>query len=171
MPDTSAERPTPPAASAVGGVLLGLGVGALGTATHLNAAPLAGAWTLPWGAALALLLAGSAQWWWMRRTADAGGQALPAGVAVAVGAFTAALALCRLPATDRLGLPWTPDVFAAMPGAALASVAWIAGLPVLGVVLPALAARGGRRGPRRTERVPWAEAPNPHHRREVDGQS
>ena len=95
-------------------------VGALGTVTHLNLAPVAGA-AVPWGLALALLLAGSTQRWWMRVAAASGAHPVPAGGAVAIGAFTAVLALYRLPATDRLGLPWTAQVAQAMPTALLAS--------------------------------------------------
>lgn len=154
----------------VGGALLGLCVGALGTATHLNLAPLPGGGSLPWGAALALLLAGSAQWWWMRRTAERGGRALPAGAALAAAAFTAAVALYRLPAADQLGLPWTADLARVMPVAAAASGAWLAGLPLLGAVLLALAARRRSPAPDGARRVPWGESPNPQPRREVDGQ-
>ena len=62
----------------VGGALLGVVAGALGTAVHLNLASLPGGWTLPWGAVLALVLAGSVQRWWMRRTAERGGARQPA---------------------------------------------------------------------------------------------
>ena len=81
----------------VGGALLGVVAGALGTAVHLNLASLPGGWTLPWGAVLALVLVGSTQRWWMVRRAGRGGRALPAGAAVVAGAFTAVLALQRLP--------------------------------------------------------------------------
>lgn len=188
MPDSPRSRTAPPPGvlDVGGGAVLGLAVGVLGTATHLNLAPLSGVWTLPWGAALALLLAGSTQRWWMNRVAARGGRPLPAGAAVAVAAFTAAVALYRLPATDQLGLPWTPFVFSALPGAGLASVAWIVGLPVLGVLLLAVQGRSRRRRPgtrsrtrnhprtrprlARGKRVGLTGPRNPQHRREVDGQ-
>ena len=102
----------------VGGALLGVVAGALGTAVHLNLASLPGGWTLPWGAVLALVLVGSTQRWWMVRPAGRGGRALPAGAAVVAGAFTAVLALQRLPVDDALGLSWTAGLWAAAPGAA-----------------------------------------------------
>ena len=101
----------------VGGALLGVVAGALGTAVHLNLASLPGGWTLPWGAVLALVLVGSTQRWWMVRRADRGGRALPAGAAVVAGAFTAVLALQRLPVDDALGVSWTAGLWAAAPGA------------------------------------------------------
>ena len=100
----------------VGGALLGVVAGALGTAVHLNLAPLPGGWTLPWGAVLALVLMGSTQRWWMVRRAGRGGRALPAGAAVVAGAFTAVLALQRLPVDDALGVSWTAGLWAAAPG-------------------------------------------------------
>lgn len=173
----------------VGGALLGVVAGALGTAVHLNLASLPGGWTLPWGAVLALVLVGSTQRWWMVRRAGRGGRALPAGAAVVAGAFTAVLALQRLPVDDALGVSWTAGLWAAASGAVVASVAWNAGQPVLGLVLlaagrrldrrPAEAADGATR-PRRAsvtaretrpgERVPWTAAPQPRAQREVDGQ-
>lgn len=178
----------------VGGALLGVVAGALGTAVHLTLSPLPGGWTLPWGAVLALVLAGSVQRWWMRRTAERGGAPLPAGAAVVAGAFTAVLALHRLPVHDALGVPWTAGMLAAAPGAVVASVAWTVGQPLLGLVLLALGRRLGRPAARtrlrrvdggaprhaaaprpvpetaRGERVPWTAAPQPRAQREVDGQ-
>ena len=118
-----------------------------------------------------------------------GGRALPAGAAVVAGAFTAVLALQRLPVDDALGLSWTAGLWAAAPGAVVASVAWNVGQPVLGMVLlaagrrldrrPAEAAEAATRPRRATvtaretrpgERVPWTAAPQPRAQREVDGQ-
>lgn len=168
---------TPPTAPRRGrgvlpGLVLGALVGALGTVTHLNLAPVAGA-AVPWGLALALLLAGSTQRWWMRVAAASGAHPVPAGGAVAIGAFTVVLALYRLPATDRLGLPWTAPLAQAMPTALLASVGWVVGLPVLGVVLLVLGAR--RRRPRPAPgggggASTLGGTPNPVPVREVDGQ-
>ncbi|MDO4239310.1 hypothetical protein [Micrococcus sp.] len=154
------------------GLALGAGVGVLGTLTHLNLAPVAGV-AVPWGLALALLLAGSTQRWWMRVSAQRGAHPVPAGGAVVIGAFTVAVALHRLPATDQLGLPWTAEVARAVPTALLASVGWLAGLPVLGAVMLVLGAR--RRGPRpapegRTGESTLGGTPNPVPVREVDGQ-
>ncbi|MCV7510438.1 hypothetical protein M3F60_011075, partial [Micrococcus luteus] len=141
MPDRPRRRARP--ADVVGGTLLGVVAGALGTAVHLNLASLPGGWTLPWGAVLALVLVGSTQRWWMVRRAGRGGRALPAGAAVVAGAFTAVLALQRLPVDDALGLSWTAGLWAAAPGAVVASVAWNVGQPVLGMVLLAAGPRGG----------------------------
>ncbi|MCV7624987.1 hypothetical protein M3B28_008335, partial [Micrococcus luteus] len=114
MPDRPRRRARP--ADVVGGALLGVVAGALGTAVHLNLASLPGGWTLPWGAVLALVLVGSTQRWWMVRPAVRGGRALPAGAAVVAGAFTAVLALQRLPLDDALGVSWTAGLWAAAPG-------------------------------------------------------
>ena len=189
MPDRSGPRGAARGAGVLGGALLGLGAGVLGTAVHLTLSPLPGGWTLPWGAVLALVLAGSVQRWWMRRAAERGGAPLPAGAAVVAGAFTAVLALHRLPVHDALGVPWTAGMLAAAPGAVVASVAWTVGQPLLGLVLlaagrrldrrPAEAADGATRPRRATvtaretrpgERVPWTAAPQPRAQREVDGQ-
>ena len=135
------------------------------------------------------MLVGSTQRWWMVRRAGRGGRALPAGAAVVAGAFTAVLALQRLPVDDALGLSWTAGLWAAAPGAVVASVAWNVGQPALGLVLlaagrrldrrPAEAADGAARPRRATvtaretrpgERVPWTAAPQPRAQREVDGQ-
>lgn len=157
----------------VPGVLLGLAAGALGTAVHLNLTPVGSA-LLPWGLVLALVLAGSTQRWWMRHVAQSGGRPVPAGGAVVLGAFTAAAALRWLPGTDRLDLPWTAEVAHALPVAFAASVGWVLGLPVLGVLLLALGARAlGRRAP--SPAGPDGEStlggtPNPAAIREVDGQ-
>lgn len=182
MPDLSAPR-SAPIADLAGGALLGLGAGALGTVVHLSLAPLPGGWTLPWGAALALLLVGSVQRWWMVRRAAHGGRALPAGAAVVAGAFTVILALHRLPVDDALGVPWSSGVLAGAPGAVVASVAWNVGQPLVGLVLlvlgrrmdrPATARARLRRAPGTGtapgERVPWGAAPQPRAQREVDGQ-
>ncbi|MDY6054591.1 hypothetical protein [Micrococcus sp.] len=168
-----------PRAGALGGLLLGLGAGALGTGVHLGLIALPGGGALPWGVVLALVLTGSTQWWWTRRTAERGGAPIAAGAGVVVGAFTAVLALYRLPAADRLGLPWTPAVAQAMPVAFTASVAWVVGVLVLGLVLLALAARRPLPGPRSAAAAPGRPRrastlganPQPVPVREVDGQS
>ena len=168
VPERPRRRARP--ADVVGGALLGVVAGALGTAVHLNLA------SLP-GAAAGTLRHGR-------------GRALPAGAAVVAGAFTAVLALQRLPVDDALGLSWTAGLWAAAPGAVVASVAWNVGHPALGMVLlaagrrldrrPAEAAEAATRPRRATvtaretrpgERVPWTAAPQPRAQREVDGQS
>ena len=170
MPDRPGAGRAPAAVPVAGGALLGLAAGALGTVVHLTLSPLPGGWTLPWGAVLALVLVGSTQRWWMRRSADRGARALPAGAAVVAGAFTAVLALHRLPVHDALGVPWTAGTLAAAPGAVVASVLWNVGQPLLGLVLLVLGRRLGRPGAAPAERVPWGEAPQPRAQREVDGQ-
>ena len=154
------------------GLALGALVGALGTVTHLNLAPVAGV-ALPWGLVLALLLAGSTQRWWMRTAAASGAHPVPAGGAVVIGAFTAVLALYRLPATDQLGLPWTAPLAQTMPTALLVSVGWVLGLPVLGVLLLVLGVRRRRPCPApggRDGASTLGGTPNPVPVREVDGQ-
>ncbi|MCG7421798.1 hypothetical protein KW076_06310 [Micrococcus porci] len=149
------------------GLALGVGTGALGTATHLSLLPV-GSWLLPWGLVLALVLVGSTQRWWMRRAAAAGGRPVRAGAAVVLAAFTMASALRWLPATDRLDLPWTAGVAQAMPVAFAASVGWTLGLPVLGVVLLWLGARAGEG--RAAGESTLERTPNPVPARKVDGQ-
>lgn len=120
-----------------------MGVGLLGTVLHLQLWAPTGSWTLPWGAAAALVLAGSTQLWWSRRSD------LPvAGGVLGAVAFTAAWALQVLPGPDALGIPWRPEVAAALPGAVLASLLWLLGLPAVVVAVLWAAARERRRRPR-----------------------
>ena len=126
-----------------GSLALGVGVGLLGTVLHLQLWAPAGTWTLPWGAVLALVLAGSTQLWWTRRA----GSPVSGGLLGAV-AFTAAWALQLLPGHDDLGLPWQAHLLQVLPGAMLASGLWLLGLPLVVVAVQAVATREHRRRPR-----------------------
>lgn len=126
-----------------GAVALGVGVGLLGTVLHLQLWAPTGTWTLPWGALLALVLAGSTQLWWSRRAASP-----VAGGLLGAVAFTVAWALQLLPGADDLGLPWHAHLFGVMPGAMLASGLWLLGLPLAVVAVQLVAAREQRRRPR-----------------------
>lgn len=133
----------------VGAVALGVGVGLLGTVLHLQLWAPTGTWTLPWGAALALVLVGSTQLWWSRRVAWP-----VAGGLLGAVAFTAAWALQLLPGHDDLGLPWHARVLEVLPGAMLASGLWLLDLPLVVVSVLVVAGREHRRRPRA---VPVAE--------------
>ena len=126
-----------------GAVALGVGVGLLGTVLHLQLWAPTETWTLPWGAVLALVLVGSTQLWWSRRTASP-----VAGGLLGAVAFTVAWALQLLPGHDDLGLPWHAHLLDALPGAMLASGLWLLGLPLAVVAVQVVAARERRRRPR-----------------------
>ncbi|XNZ01487.1 hypothetical protein ACL90Y_05865 [Micrococcus luteus] len=147
VPSPAARRPASrrqPLALAVA-VALGVLVGLLGTVLHLQLWAPAGTWTLPWGAVLALVLVGSTQLWWSRRS-----RSTVAGGLLGAVAFTAAWALQLLPGDDDLGLPWQTNLFSVMPGATAASGLWLLGLPLVVVAVQLVSAREQQRRPRST---------------------
>ncbi|MEV4901713.1 hypothetical protein AB0K08_10275 [Citricoccus sp. NPDC055426] len=114
---------------------MGAGVGLLGTVLHLNFAWIGGtstaegAWILPWGAVLALLLTGSAQLWWTLRSS------VPwAGGVLAISAFTTAMVLGNWPGLDTLAVAANEYTLTVVPGPAIAGTVWIWGIPVVAVV-------------------------------------
>ncbi|NUL46773.1 hypothetical protein F7P69_16430 [Cellulosimicrobium funkei] len=125
---------------AVVAVLVGAGVGLLGTVLHLNfswiggTSTAEGAWVLPWGAVLALLLSGSAQLWWTLRSS------VPwAGGVVAIAAFTTAMVLGNWPGLDTWAVAANEYTLAVVPGPAIAGTVWIWGIPVVAILTMLLA--------------------------------
>ncbi|MGM7668768.1 hypothetical protein [Microbacterium sp. A93] len=121
-----------PAAAAV---LVGAGAAVLGTILHLNftwiggTSTADGAWILPWGAVLALLLTGSAQLWWTLKCS------VPwAGGVLAISAFTTAMVLGNWPGLDTLAVAANEYTLAVVPGPAIAGTVWIWGIPLVAIL-------------------------------------
>ncbi|MGD6979755.1 hypothetical protein ACQCU5_08940 [Citricoccus zhacaiensis] len=125
------DAPSPtmtPWRAALGAVLVGAGVGVLGTVLHTHFAWLGEA-VLPWGAVLALALAASAQLWWTLRCSVAW-----AGGVSAIVAFTTALGLSAWPGLDTFAVALTEYTLRVVPGPAISGAVWLWGLPVVAVL-------------------------------------
>jgi hypothetical protein len=112
----------------LGAVLIGAGVGILGTVLHTHFARVGEA-VLPWGAVLALVLAASAQLWWTLRSSVAW-----AGGLTAIAAFTTALALSAWPGLDTFAVALNEYTLRVVPGPAIAGAVWLWGIPVAAVL-------------------------------------
>ncbi|MFC0248013.1 hypothetical protein ACFFIO_05805 [Citricoccus parietis] len=121
-------------------VLIGAGVGILGTVLHLHFSWIGGttteegAWVLPWGAVLALLLVASAQLWWTLRSSLAW-----TGGVVAIAAFTTAMVMGNWPGLDTFAVAANDYTFAVVPGPAIAGTVWVWGLPAVAIITMLLA--------------------------------
>jgi hypothetical protein len=134
-PGPGAGRPgaRPPWRAALGAVLIGAGVGILGTVLHTHFAWLGEA-VLPWGAVLALVLVASAQLWWTLRSSVAW-----AGGVTAISAFTTALALSAWPGLDTFAVALNEYTLRVVPGPAVSGAVWLWGIPVVAVLAMVLA--------------------------------
>ncbi|MFC4370786.1 hypothetical protein [Citricoccus nitrophenolicus] len=134
------DRRRPGWVPAVVAVLVGAGVGLLGTVLHLNfswiggTSTAEGAWVLPWGAVLALLLTGSAQLWWTLRSS-----VVWTGGVVAIAAFTTAMVLGNWPGLDTWAVAANEYTLQVLPGPAIAGTVWIWGIPVVAILTMLLA--------------------------------
>lgn len=112
----------------LGAVLIGAGVGILGTVLHAHFAWLGEA-VVPWGAVLALVLVAAAQLWWTLRTH------LPwSGGVCAVAAFTTAVVLSAWPGLDTFAVALNEYTLRVVPGPAIAGAVWLWGIPVVAVI-------------------------------------
>ena len=127
-PDNAPSPIMPAWRAALGAVLIGAGVGVLGTVLHTHFAWLGEA-VLPWGAVLALVLAASAQLWWTLRSSVAW-----AGGVSAIVAFTTALGLSAWPGLDTFAVALTEYTLRVVPGPAISGAVWLWGLPVVAVL-------------------------------------
>jgi len=112
----------------LGAVLIGAGVGILGTVLHTHFA-WAGEAVLPWGAVLALVLVASAQLWWTLRSSVAW-----AGGVTAIAAFSTALVLSAWPGLDTFAVALNEYTLRVVPGPAIAGAVWLWGIPVAAVL-------------------------------------
>jgi hypothetical protein len=119
--------------AALGAVVVGAGVGVLGTVLHTNFTWLGEA-VLPWGSVLALVLAASAQLWWTLRSSVAW-----AGGGTAIAAFTTALALSAWPGLDTFAVALNEYTLRVVPGPAISGAVWLWGIPVVAVLMMILA--------------------------------
>lgn len=114
--------------AALGAVLIGAGVGVLGTVLHPNFAWL-GETVLPWGAVLALVLVASAQLWWTLRSSQ-----VWVGGVMAIVAFTTALVLSSWPGLDTFSVALNEYTLRVVPGPAISGAVWLWGIPVVAVL-------------------------------------
>ena len=122
---SSAYRP------AVMGLVFSIGavLGVLGTGIHGNILVLGepgSAAVVPWGAALALLMALAAQLW-----AGLWAGSLVEAAVLGITVFSVASLAYVWPGPDQLMVPYSAEVMDALPGPAIASLAWWLGSGVV----------------------------------------
>lgn len=110
---------------------LGCITGAIGTVLHLNSY-WTGSFGVPWGVAVALLVAGLTQWWLGIRTASMWAAGL-----TGIAQYITLAVLVGLNSTDHFSVPLTAETWEFVPHLVIATLLWHIGLVIvtMGVVI------------------------------------
>ena len=110
-------------------LLTGVITGFVGTVMHLNSY-WTGSFGIPWGVALALLIAGLGQWWLGLRTANI----LAVGL-TGIGQYATLAVMTLFSRGDLFTVPLNAQTWEFVPHLVIATVVWHVGLLVLTIVL------------------------------------
>src|SRR5690625_798960 len=115
----------------LGALALGCIPGASGTVLRLNSY-WSGRFGVPWGAAVALLVAGLTQWWLGIRTASMWAAGL-----TGIAQYITLAVLVGLNSTDHFSVPLTAETWEFVPHLVIATLLWHIGLVIvtMGVVI------------------------------------
>jgi len=106
-------------------IVVGIITGVVGTVMHLNSF-WTGSFGIPWGVALALLIAGLAQWWIGLRTAHM----LAPGI-TGLAQYVTLAVMALFSRGDTFTVPVTAQTWEFVPHLVLATLAWHLGILVL----------------------------------------
>lgn len=106
-------------------VALGILTGVVGTVFHLNSW-WSGSFGIPWGVALALLLAGVAQWWIALRTTS-----IVATGVTGIAQYLSLAVMSMATRGDTFTIPWNDQTWQFVPHLVIATIAWHAGIIVV----------------------------------------
>lgn len=116
-------------------LVTGVITGFVGTVMHLNSY-WTGSFGIPWGVALALLIAGLGQWWLGLRTANV----LAVGL-TGIGQYVTLAVMTLFSRGDLFTVAPSAQTWEFVPHLVIASVVWYVGLLVLTIVLMVLVNR------------------------------
>lgn len=123
----------------LGTVVVGVVTGAIGTVMHLNSF-WAGSFGIPWGVALALLVAGLGQWW----TGLMAANMLASGL-TGITQYATLAAMTGLLPGDHFSVPMNSQTWDFVPHLVIATLVWHAGIIVLTMIMVILISRQVRR--------------------------
>lgn len=123
----------------LGTVAVGVVTGVIGTVMHLNSL-WTGSFGIPWGVALALLVAGLGQWWTGLMTANM----LAPGL-TGITQYATLAAMTGLLPGDHFSVPMNAQTWEFVPHLVIATLVWHAGIVVLTMIMVILISRQVRR--------------------------
>ena len=123
----------------LGTVAVGVVTGAIGTVMHLNSL-WTGSFGIPWGVALALLVAGLGQWWTGLMTANM----LATGL-TGITQYATLAAMTGLLPGEHFSVPMNTQTWEFVPHLVIATLMWHAGIIVLTMLTVILVSRQVRR--------------------------
>lgn len=123
----------------LGTVAVGVVTGVIGTVMHLNSL-WTGSFGIPWGVALALLVAGLGQWWTGLMTANM----LAPGL-TGITQYATLAAMTGLLPGDHFSVPMNAQTWEFVPHLVIATLMWHAGIIVLTMLTVILVSRQVRR--------------------------
>jgi len=123
----------------LGTVAVGVVTGVIGTVMHLNSL-WTGCFGIPWGVALALLVAGLGQWWTGLMTANM----LAPGL-TGITQYATLAAMTGLLPGDHFSVPMNAQTWEFVPHLVIATLVWHAGIIVLTMITVILVSRQVRR--------------------------
>lgn len=133
----------PSARLTIWGILLALVIGVItgtvGTVLHLNSF-WTGSFGIPWGVAVALVVAGLAQWWIGLRTAN-----IIAPGLTGIAQYATLAVFSTMTRGDIFTVPITAETWQFVPHLVIANLAWHIGLIVLTMIIVVLLNRTLRR--------------------------
>lgn len=138
-PKPSSHTKRLPVGWALVALVVGVITGFIGTVLHLNSY-WTGSFGIPWGVAVALLIAGMAQWWIGLRTANILGSGL-----TGIGQYATLAVLAVFSRGDMFTVPLNAQTWEFVPHLVIATVAWHIGLLALTVVMVTMVNRTLRR--------------------------
>ncbi|WP_022871139.1 hypothetical protein [Yaniella halotolerans] len=123
----------------LGTVAVGIVTGAIGTVMHLNSF-WTGSFGIPWGVALAILVAGLGQWWTGLMTANM----LAPGL-TGISQYATLAALTGLLPGDHFSVALNAQTWQFVPHLVIATLVWHAGIVILTMISVLLVSRQVRR--------------------------